>query len=350
MVIDYRHLNSQTIKDKFPLPCIDDLLERLSGFSLSCILDACQGFNRILMDEESSRKAAFTTPDEHYEPIRLFFGLSNAPPVFQRAVSLALGDLLWSGVSCFMDDIFFGSSDFDDMIAKLRQVLEKLLNAGVTLKLSKCEFGISEIEYLGFVIDKVGIRNRTRPKKKCCNCRINEKVPCGSPPRLRWSFWNGKNNVLYVHNSKVPGGKSQGISNSISPGSQPFEVIHMDFLGPFETSTTRNKKLLVFVDNMTKFVRLRPCSSSSTKSVLKYLDEFTNDFGCPRRFVTDRGSCFSSSLFEDYCKHFAIKHTLNSNQRPQANGQVERINRIHIPMISSSFQTESHKDWDKILP
>ncbi|KAF8795372.1 Pro-Pol polyprotein like [Argiope bruennichi] len=101
---------------------------------------------------------------------------------------------------------------------------------------------------------------------------------------------------------------------------------------------------------MTKFVRLRPCPSCSTKNVLKYLDEFTNDFGCPRRIVTDRGSCFSSSLFEDYCKQFGIKHTLNTSQRPQANGQVERINRILIPMISSSVQTESHKDWDKILP
>ncbi|KAF8766634.1 Retrovirus-related Pol polyprotein like [Argiope bruennichi] len=163
MVIDYRHLNSQTIKEKFPLPCIDDLLERLSGFSLFCILDACQGFNQIPMDEESSRKAEFTTPDGHYELTRLFFGLSNGPPVFQRAMSLTLGDLLWSGVSCFVDDIFFGSTDFDDMIEKLRQVLEKLLNAGVTLKLSKCEFGMSEIEYLGFVIDKDGIR--PGPKK-----------------------------------------------------------------------------------------------------------------------------------------------------------------------------------------
>ncbi|KAF8777683.1 Transposon Ty3-I Gag-Pol polyprotein like [Argiope bruennichi] len=150
--------------------------------------------------------------------------------------------------------------------------------------------------------------------------------------------------------SKVPGGKSQGKLNSISPGSRPFEVIHMYFLFPFVISTSRNKELLVFIDNMTKFLRLRPCLSCLTKNVLKYLDEFTNDFGCPRRIVTDRGSCFSSSLFEDYCKQFGIKHTLNSSQRPQANGQVESINRILIPMISSNVQTESHKYWDNILP
>ncbi|KAF8768486.1 Retrovirus-related Pol polyprotein like [Argiope bruennichi] len=93
MVIDYRHLNSQTIKDKYPLPCTD-FIERFSGFSLFFILDACQGFSQIPMDEESSRKAAFTTPDGHYEPIRLFFGLSNGPPVCQRAMSLSLGYLL----------------------------------------------------------------------------------------------------------------------------------------------------------------------------------------------------------------------------------------------------------------
>ncbi|KAF8777750.1 Retrovirus-related Pol polyprotein like [Argiope bruennichi] len=242
MVIDYRNLNSQTIKDKFPLQCIDDLLERLTSFSLFCILDACQGFNQIPMDEESSRKAAFTTPDGHYEPTHLFFGLSNGPPVFQRAMSLDLGDLLWSGVSCFVDDIFFGSTDFDDVIAKLRQVLEKLLNAGVTLKLSKCEFGMSEIEYLGFVIDKDGIR----------------------------------------------------------PGPRELAAIA-------EYPVPKSK------DELRRFLGL------------------TSFF---RRFIT---------------RYASVAEPLTS-QRPQANGQVERINQILIPMISSSVQTESHKDWDKILP
>ncbi|KAF8794774.1 Transposon Ty3-I Gag-Pol polyprotein like [Argiope bruennichi] len=544
MVIDYRHLNSQTIKDKFPLPCIDDLLERLSGFNLFCILDACQGFNQIPMDEESSRKAAFTTPD---------------------------GDLLWSGVSCFVDDIFFGSTDFDDMIANLRQVLEKLLNAEVTLKLSKCEFGMSEIEYLdqkeafeelrsklisrpalklfypkdetelhtdassvglaGMLLQRNKYNNAfqlvycvsrrtTQEEEKYHSSRLELIAAVWSMTRLRplllglhFTLVTDCSAITYLHTQKNikpqiarwtellsefdyvvkhrDGAKMAHVDalsrspieertytlldkievtspveltsqpkvfyisteedrvaliqaqdkdlqkiisslkkpqklrtleekqsaesfdlidgilyrihhesgdlqnmrklfvmpksmrkylavrfhdfaghfgmekvvqmirkqfwfprkwNSISPGSRPFEVIHMDFLGPFVTSTSRNTELLVFIDNMTKFVRLRPCSSCSTKNVLKYLDEFTNDFGCPRRIVTDRGSCFSSSLFEDYCKQFGIKHTLNSSQRPQANGQVERINRILIPMISSSVQTESHKDWDKILP
>ncbi|KAF8766417.1 Retrovirus-related Pol polyprotein like [Argiope bruennichi] len=110
------------------------------------------------MDEEYSRKAA----------------LSNGSLQFQRAMSLALGDLLWRGVSCFVEDIFFGSTDFDDMITKLRQVLEKLLNAGVTLKLSKCEFGMSEIEYLGFVIDKAGIRPSPRKLAAIAECPVNK--------------------------------------------------------------------------------------------------------------------------------------------------------------------------------
>lgn len=150
--------------------------------------------------------------------------------------------------------------------------------------------------------------------------------------------------------TKVPAGKAQGKLNPIPPGKRPFELVHMDFQGPFNASSNRNTELLVIIDNLTKFVRLRACTSCSTKCVLKYFEEFINDFGSPNRVVTDRGSCFTSAAFKEFCVEHGVKHTLNCSQRPAANGQVERINRVLIPMISASVKTESGRDWDKMLP
>ncbi|XP_042147585.1 uncharacterized protein LOC121836689 [Ixodes scapularis] len=83
MVVDYRRLNAQTVKDSFPLPRVDEVLDQLAGNTLFSVLDMAHGYLQIPMDESSIHKATFTTPDERFEPLRLFFGLANGPPVSQ---------------------------------------------------------------------------------------------------------------------------------------------------------------------------------------------------------------------------------------------------------------------------
>ena len=147
--------------------------------------------------------------------------------------------------------------------------------------------------------------------------------------------------------NKTPSGKQQGVLHPIKPGKRPFAIVHLDHLGPFVKSSKGNVHLLVLVDNFTRFVRLYPTKSTSVRYVLKFLEEFIDDFGLPERIISDRGSCFTSHAFEDFCQANGIKQTLTSTQRAQGNGMVERVNKTVIPVITTSMTDPRHKDWDK---
>ncbi|GBN45578.1 Retrovirus-related Pol polyprotein from transposon 297 [Araneus ventricosus] len=153
LVIDYRRLNSQTIKDKFPLPKIDDLLEQLHDCSFFTTLDLAHGCLQIPLTENAKQKTAFITPDETGQFERMRFGLTNVPEEFQRLMYLALGPL------CNLDDILIPAKTWEEMIEKLIEVFERLRSANLTLKLPKCKFGKKEVQYLGFIINK----NRIKP-------------------------------------------------------------------------------------------------------------------------------------------------------------------------------------------
>ncbi|GBM21952.1 Retrovirus-related Pol polyprotein from transposon 17.6 [Araneus ventricosus] len=162
MVIDYRRLNSQTIKDTFPLPEIDDLIEQLHDCSFFTTLDLAHGYLQISLTENGKQKTAFITPDETGQFERMIFGLTNAPAEFQRLMYLALCPLCNLGVLCYLDDILIPAKTWEEMIEKLIEVFERLRSANLTLKLPKCKFGKQEVEYLGFIINKNGIKQGSR--------------------------------------------------------------------------------------------------------------------------------------------------------------------------------------------
>lgn len=143
---------------------------------------------------------------------------------------------------------------------------------------------------------------------------------------------------------KKPAGRVPGLLHPIPPGKRPFQIIHVDHLGPFETSTRNNKYLLVIADNLTKYIHLYPCKTTNTAGVIRVLTKFCNDRGVPDRLISDRGSCFTARTFQEFCQQKRIKHTLNSTRHPQENGQVERANRTILPILSMS--TEDQRHWD----
>lgn len=119
MVVDYRRLNMQTVKDRFPLPVIDDLLDRLASNQLFCTLDMAHGYFQIPLNETSAIRAAFTTKDGHLEPTRLFFHFANEPPIYQRMVTRVFGPFGWGVATCYLDDILIPSKDFPEVANKL---------------------------------------------------------------------------------------------------------------------------------------------------------------------------------------------------------------------------------------
>ena len=133
-----------------------------------------------------------------------------------------------------------------------------------------------------------------------------------------------------------------------APGHRPFVVTHIDHIGPFVTSTKKNQYILVIVDNLTKFVCLEPCRNTKAADVVKRMEDFVHKFGAPERLISDRGTCFTSTLFEEFCKKHGIRQTLNSPRHAQANGQVERVNRALVPVIQANLEEGKFgRDWDR---
>jgi len=156
--VDYRALNTITIKDRFPMPTIDELLDDLGQASWFSKLDLQQGFHQIRMDSNDIPKTAFRTHHGHYEYNVMPFGLCNAPSTFQATMNDLLTPFLRKYAAVFFDDILVYSNTLQEHLTHLHIVLTKLTEAKFFLKRSKCLFGQRQLEYLGHIISQQGIQ------------------------------------------------------------------------------------------------------------------------------------------------------------------------------------------------
>ena len=163
MCVDYRALNDQTIKDKFPLPRIDAMLDSLSGARVFSKLDLSQGYHQVRISPEDTYKTAFVTPFGHFEFTVMPFGLSNAPATFQRMMNLALAPYLSKFCCVYLDDILVYSQSEAEHEDHLSQVLQALSDSKLFAKREKCEFGLGSVQFLGHVVSSAGIA--TDPEK-----------------------------------------------------------------------------------------------------------------------------------------------------------------------------------------
>ena len=162
--IDLGKLNARTVKDAYSLPRIEDALDSLNGACIFTSLDLKSGYWQVELDDHSIPLTAFTVgPLGFYECVRMPFGLTNAPATFQRLMESCLGELHLHWCIIYLDDIIIFSRTPEDHIERLEGVFEKLAQAGLKLKLSKCEFFQAELKYLGHIVSKQGIA--TDPKK-----------------------------------------------------------------------------------------------------------------------------------------------------------------------------------------
>ncbi|CAG9133253.1 unnamed protein product [Plutella xylostella] len=158
LCVDYRLHNSLTVKERYPIPIIEDEVARLSGQAWFITLDLMSGYYQVPIAEESKHLTAFVTPDGHYEYNRMPFGLANAPAVFQRMMNHVLGQARFSKATVYLDDLLiFGVTPFE-CITRLEEVLRLLENAQLKLNLSKCSFLQTKIDYLGYEISAAGMR------------------------------------------------------------------------------------------------------------------------------------------------------------------------------------------------
>ncbi|GJT78853.1 putative reverse transcriptase domain-containing protein [Tanacetum coccineum] len=157
MCIDYRELNKLTVKNRYPLPRIDDLFDQLQGSSIYSKIDLRSGYHQLRVREEDIPKTAFRTRYGHYEFQVMSFGLTNAPAVFIDLMNRVCKPYLDKFVIVFIDDILIYSKSKKEHEEHLRQILKLLKKEELYAKFSKCEFWISRVQFLGHVIDCRGI-------------------------------------------------------------------------------------------------------------------------------------------------------------------------------------------------
>jgi len=158
LCVDYRGLNKVTIKNRHPLPLIAESLERLSRAKWYTKLDIRDAYHRIRIKEGDEWKTAFRTRYGHFEYLVMPFGLTNAPAAFQSYINQALAGLVDVTCIVYLDDILVFSDTEEAHVGHVKEVLERLRQAKLFIKLSKCEFHTQQTEYLGYIVCPEGVK------------------------------------------------------------------------------------------------------------------------------------------------------------------------------------------------
>ena len=143
-----------------------------------------------------------------------------------------------------------------------------------------------------------------------------------------------------------PSGKIEGFLHEILKESVPFAMIHLDHFEPVDRASAVKKYVFLIVDAFTKFVKLYAVKTTTARETIRCLRDYFNSYSRPKILVSDRGTAFTAKEFAEFLEEENIKHAKIATASPQANGQVERYNRILAPALGKLYEG---KDWHKAL-
>ncbi|KAK9693558.1 Integrase core domain [Popillia japonica] len=371
MCVDYRDLNKIVIKDLFPIPNIVDQI------------------------------------DGQFEYLKLQFGFCNSPSIFARFVSELFSELVHEGkVFIYLGDILVATETVKENLSILKQVFDILVNAMGTLlakreiqrnpagiaavngypvptntrqaenrvfKFGELEFkAMQDLKTMLVAAPVLAIYSHNAETELHCDASIHgydaillqQQADGQMHPMMRCHSYEFE--YLAIERKKV-------FLHPIKKGDVPFHTIHIDHVGPFEETASSKKHILVVIDAFTKYTRLYACKSVDAKESLKHVESYFKCCSRPKRIISDRGSAFTSKLFEEamddlHAQHIRVaagtrrangqverinmddlhaQHIRVAAGTRRANGQVERINRIIVPMLAKI--SPAPDGWDEHL-
>jgi hypothetical protein len=158
MCIDYQALNKKTIKSQYSIPCIDELMDELHGVVFFSKIDLCSGYHQISIREQDIENTTFRCHFGHFEFLVMPFGITNAPTTFQSCMNHIFRGQLRKSVLVLFDDILIYSRSWQEHMRHLDEVLSIMEAQSLYAKESKCEFGTTEMLYLGHIISAQGVQ------------------------------------------------------------------------------------------------------------------------------------------------------------------------------------------------
>ncbi|CAI7798641.1 unnamed protein product [Closterium sp. NIES-53] len=342
MCIDYRALNKETVKNKYPIPRIDDLLDQLRGATVFSKLDLRSGYWQIKMADNSIHKTAFRTQYGSYEYLVMPFGLCNAPATFQAEMNHILWPLLDECVVVYLDDILIYSKNMKEHVEHLRKVFEILRKNKFYVKLSKSDFALKKVQFLGHMVSAEGVHVDPRKIEAVKKWKVPENmkelqqflgftnyynrfilleefhdVPYaghfGSNKTLagiaKYYYWprmaadvqqfvTSCDTCQRMKSSKK---KKTGLLQPLPVPEQPWQVVSLDFITGLPSTSRGHDSILVVIDKFSKMGHFIPTNATATAEATArlFFDRIITIHGIPATLISDRDPKFTSKFWKE---------------------------------------------------
>ncbi|GBG76158.1 hypothetical protein CBR_g21907, partial [Chara braunii] len=324
MCIDYRGLNVITVKNREPLPRIDNLLERVQGCRYFSKIDLKSGYHQIAIRSEDQHKTAFQTRYDLYEFVVMPFGLCNAPGTFQHVMNRIFHDYLDKFVIVYLDDILIFSKNVKEHVAHLEKVLSLLRQHKFKINGEKCEFGRTRVLYLGHESSAEGLKP---DDTKVANIRHFgfKKTAANLLQRFWWPTLMRDAN-LYVETCQVcqrdkPRTQAPlGLLKPLPISERPGESLSMDFMDTLVTSKSGMRYIYVIVDRFSKFARLvaTPATAKTEYVIKMFKENWVRDFALPKSIISYRDVRFTIELWKAAAAEQGTQLQMTSANHPEA--------------------------------